>query len=53
MSRSLHYKAPIVEDLEMVSLDPLAPEKQVQVGTELFPEEKEHLIPVSKEIKMF
>ena len=48
MSRSLHYEAPIVEDLEMVSLDRLAPEKQVQVGTELFPKEKVHLIFVLK-----
>lgn len=48
MSYSLHYEASVVEDLETVSLDPLALEKQVQVGTELFSEEKEHLISVFK-----
>ena len=48
MSCSLHYEAPIVENLEIVSLYPLAPEKQVQVGTRLAPEEKAHLISMLK-----
>lgn len=32
MSRCLHYKELVIEELETISLDPLASEKRVQIG---------------------
>lgn len=48
MSCFLYYETHVVEDVEIIPLDPLALEKQVQIGFGLFLEEKACLTSLLK-----